>query len=162
MILTVGTNSYVTLEEADSLITDTKRAYHPLRVAWTALDSNEKSQLLSRSAKELDTLNFIGRKFNFTQRMAFPRIRSGATPFILSHNPLYVMHNEDASQIPEVVKQAQVENALALLQERIKKSSNLTFLQELGVAVPDTERKGSIASVYAEQLLQGWIGGYRG
>lgn len=162
MILTVGTNSYVTLEEADSLITDTKRAYHPLRVAWTALDSNEKSQLLSRSAKELDTLNFIGRKFNFTQKMAFPRIRSGATPFILSHNPLYVMHNEDASQIPEVVKQAQVENALALLQERIKKSSNLTFLQELGVAVPDTERKGSIASVYAEQLLQGWIGGYRG
>lgn len=162
MILTVGENTYVTLEEADSTITESKRAYHPLRVAWTVLDSNEKAQLLSRSAKEIDTLNFIGRKFNFTQKMAFPRIRSGSTPFILSHNPLYVMHNEDASQIPDVVKQAQVENALALLQERIKKASNLTFLEAVGVPVPDTERKGNIASTYAEQLLRGWIGGYRG
>ncbi len=68
MSLVVGTNSYITVAEADTLLAD-----HPDAAIWTALTSAEKSTWLIHACNQLETLSFRGSKVETTQALAFPR-----------------------------------------------------------------------------------------
>jgi len=68
MSLTVGTNSYITVAEADTILAD-----HPDTAIWTALTATEKGTWLIHACNQLETLSFRGSKVATTQAMAFPR-----------------------------------------------------------------------------------------
>lgn len=160
--MVVGKNTYVTITEADEYITAYKKQYDPLRVHWSVLEDEEKAMLLKKALQEIERLPFSGSKREISQDLAFPRIRKGV-PFILSKNPLYVMANRDTYEIPEEVKQAQIENALGFIRKEYKDSVNAEkfSVYGLGVNPPETAKESALTSEYAAQLLNGWMGGYR-
>lgn len=68
MSLVVGTNSYITVAEADTLLAD-----HPDAAIWTALTTAQKGTWLIHACKQLETLSYRGSKVETTQYLAFPR-----------------------------------------------------------------------------------------
>lgn len=99
--LIVGTNSYVTLEEAEQYIADYYLTTDNLRIQWNSLPTEDKQTALRKSARLIDALPLVGRKATNTQTMAFPRIRRG--PMCLG---------AEAGAIPQEVKDSQVEQTL--------------------------------------------------
>lgn len=85
---------YVTLLDADSYIAAHFISTDPLRIAWNTLGDPDKSVLLQRSFDALETLPFTGKKTSTSQLNAFPRCPT--------------------TEVPQAVKSAQIENALAL------------------------------------------------
>jgi len=69
MALVKGTNSYVTVAEADSYFADRLDA-----TAWTAATADQKSQALITATAMLDNLDWIGVAVSDLQPLAFPRI----------------------------------------------------------------------------------------
>jgi hypothetical protein len=68
MALIKGTNSYSTVEEADSYFEDRLDAS-----AWVNADEDLKSQALVTATSILDNRNWIGRAISQDQLLAFPR-----------------------------------------------------------------------------------------
>lgn len=68
MALAKGTNSYVTVGEADSYFADRLDAS-----AWSAADSTLKSKALVTSAAILEDCKWVGTALDEAQDMAFPR-----------------------------------------------------------------------------------------
>jgi len=95
MSIIVNTNSYITVLEADALVASLYISTDPSRVAWNALEDADKGVLLVRSLKELERLRVTGCKTDITQVLAFPRNAN--------------------TVVPDLVKEAQVVNALAIL-----------------------------------------------
>ncbi len=52
-VLSVGKNSYVTLDEADIYIRLNYEKYHPIRVIWSVLLPDEKDVYLLNSMAEI-------------------------------------------------------------------------------------------------------------
>jgi hypothetical protein len=68
MALSKGTNSYVTVAEADTYFLDRIDV-----AAWTAADEPTKSQALVTATSMLDNLLWTGTAITATQPLAFPR-----------------------------------------------------------------------------------------
>jgi hypothetical protein len=68
MALVKGTNSYVTVEEADSYFVDRLDV-----AAWSAADATSKAQALVTAASILDELSWVGTAIDELQDLAFPR-----------------------------------------------------------------------------------------
>jgi hypothetical protein len=68
MALVKGTNSYVTVAEADSYFLDRLDV-----AAWTAADEPTKSQALVTATSMLDDLSWVGTAVSESQSLAFPR-----------------------------------------------------------------------------------------
>lgn len=85
---------YVTLEEADAYIASRYLASDALRINWELLEDEDKKVYLTKSMDALEELPFVGRKTSIKQPHAFPRYPD--------------------QQVPELVKYAQIENALSL------------------------------------------------
>lgn len=105
--IVIGVNSYVSLEDANTYFTE--RLYSD---AWSSADDNKKSQALIMSTRKLDSLPLKGKKVHNDQALAFPRyeykpIRSNCDDGILPGQRKY--------EITDRIKQAQCEEALALL-----------------------------------------------
>lgn len=113
--MTVGVNSYISVEEADEIVRLLLRPYDELRVFWSVLDEGEKESYLMRSAQQIDTLVFTGRKSMIGQSMQFPR-------------------NAEMG-VSDAVKQASVYNALGLMNADIKATADkqLQLFKSLGV-----------------------------
>ena len=90
MPLEVGTNSYVSIAEATAYLSE--RLYAD---AWTAADAATHEKALIMAARVIDRQVLAGIKADSAQVMQFPR-------------------GSDTS-VPQAVKHAQVEEALALL-----------------------------------------------
>lgn len=73
MALNVGTDSYVTVEEADKIITDYYTENDPLYLMWKSSDAKTKEVYLRRACMQLETLPYKGIKYNANQTLAFPR-----------------------------------------------------------------------------------------
>lgn len=69
MALAKGTNSYVTVEEADAYFEDRLDV-----AAWTAADEPTKAQALVTATSILDNLDWIGAAVSESQALAFPRV----------------------------------------------------------------------------------------
>lgn len=90
----MGTVGYVDVSYADLYVSTHFLSSDELRISWDKLSANDREVLLRRSFEVIETLPFVGRKVSKDQETAFPRWPS--------------------KEIPEAVKAAQVENAIAL------------------------------------------------
>lgn len=116
-MLTVGVDSYVSLEEAEELAAATNLSSDPAYQKWLTLSDTDKEVLLRTSCRDIDCLKFDGRKRSFSQRLQFPRVQSrvsgiGYRLFIgqFWDNGLDTVGNMDGGLA--AVSQAQVVNAV--------------------------------------------------
>ncbi len=180
MTLYQDKNTYVTVQYADNYVYTHYAQFHPLRVHYSVLTDDEKADYLLCAMQEIEQLPFVGRKYLVTQPLQFPRMR--ACPCGVS-SPYYLtafLGNPNIYDVPECVKQAQVENALGLIAREISSVSDKQFMtmQSLG-AIKNTKynkreageigfgedltgasvKRCPLASVRAYTLLREWLGG---
>lgn len=144
---------YVTLEEADEYISTHYLSKDTLRVGWEGMSDEDKTVMLTKAFQTLELLPFTGRKTDRSQLKAFPR-----WPY---------------KEVPEAIKQAQIESALAYSDpskeedlkyyERLKafgiSSYSIGNLSEsLGSGAGEAQATG-IVSATAEKLLRPYLGG---
>lgn len=140
----VGSNSYISLEEADSYM---QEKFKP--TGWFDLGYSVRIKALKEATTSIDTLVFKGKKYDYNQLLSFPRdITNG--------------------DIPEAVKKATCEEALSLINDITSPEySRRIELQRQGVVevkFGDSHEKydGSgkhktVLSKYAIQLLRPYI-----
>lgn len=113
--MTVGKDTYVSVEEADNLVRLLLRTYDEFKIFWEALSEEEKQGYLMRSTQQIDTLVFTGRKNDVCQPLQFPR--------------------NGEREVTDLVKHATVYNALGLMNNDIKATSEkqMQMFKSLGV-----------------------------
>ena len=102
MPLTVGIDSYVSVEEADTYFTGRYGAD-----AWTGATTEDKETVLKTATQHIDRMGLLGTKKDAEQVLEFPRCYSA----MVEGEPKEVC---DADVLPNV-KRAVYEEALALL-----------------------------------------------
>ncbi len=136
--ITVGENSYIDIEEADEYFAGRLHAE-----SWSGADSETKEKALKQATKEIDRQPLTGRKTTDNQALAFPRYPD--------------------EEIPEAVKEACCEEALALLE---RGNSQRKKLQQEGVQsfslgnMSETFAVGAgkgLLSQEAKELLKPWL-----
>jgi hypothetical protein len=130
MALTVGTNTYISLADADAYLSATYPATDAKMVAWTTLSDADCEIYLKRAALILDRQAYTGQKAVSTQAMQFPRaIYAPNSSYAASSN--YIFDNDwyVQTEVPTEVKYAQVEIAFAEAQG----TSSRVQLQREGV-----------------------------
>lgn len=70
LTLAVGTNTYITLADAETYV---ERLYGPRRTAWDAATDATKNQLLAQATLEIDMHLWRGYKTDSDQTLEFPR-----------------------------------------------------------------------------------------
>jgi hypothetical protein len=136
--ITVGENSYIDIEEANEYFAGRLHAER-----WGETSDADKEKALRQATKAIDRMPLIGRKAVSEQALAFPR------------------HPE--IKIPEAVKAACCEEALALLE---RGNSQRRKLQQEGVQsfalgnMSETYAPGAgrgLISQEAKELLRPWL-----
>ena len=113
----VGTDTYISLADADAYVTSRFVGADPDRVRWEALANGDKEIYLLNACRAIDTLPLQGEALRAGQTLAFPRARP-ALP-----------------EVPETVKLAQAELALWLSDSASRADGNLKLgLQAQGVS----------------------------
>ena len=163
-MLNIGINSYVDLEEADIYIEDNYLELDNLSVIWGVLTDKEKEVYLIQSAGEIDTLLLMGVKYAKNQKMEFPRMEC----------------YKQGKEIPNEVKEAQIENALSIMSKSVSARSDeqMKILNSLGayknlkynkremgeiglgesLTGQNTSANKRLTSLEAEKILKAWIG----
>lgn len=178
-MLKTGVNTYADIAFSDEYVKNYQTRYAPLRVHWSVLNEAEKEEYLRSSLSQIEKLRFTGKKYDRDQPLQFPRKYAAATCGCVPYPYSFSMLQAQSAEVPEDVKEAQVENALGILSEQINAVSDKQFMvmQTLG-AVKNTkynkreagdlgfgaELKGGqvnieIASLRAYQLLTPYLGG---
>lgn len=157
--LTVGTDSYVTVDEANAYMA--QRLYAD---AWTDASADDKVRALVSATRALENLTFKYRPTNMLQVLQFPRtIVRG--PFFYD-DWQFVQNTYDDTIVPQCVKDSECEEAFALLKygdsERLRlqqqgvTSLTLGKLQEQYGA---TSSRQGLLSADALRMMQPWIAG---
>lgn len=120
LVTTIGgasANSYVTLDEAETYLDTVLEAD-----AWEAATAPRRTRALLQAARRLQDENWIGERATSTQALAWPRFdASKPDSSIGAYSYGYKMFGGrrgevySVTEIPERVKQAQIELALAYL-----------------------------------------------
>ena len=138
MAFIVGQNSYISIEEANEYFAG--RLYAE---SWGETSDADKEKALRQATKEIDRQLLKGRKATDTQELAFPRYPD--------------------TEVPEAVKEACCEIALALLE---RGNSQRRKLQQEGVQsftlgnMSETYAPGAgkgLLSQEARELLRPWL-----
>lgn len=124
MALVVGTNSYISVADANTYFEDRLDADE-----WINADDTVKAKALITATRSIDREPLIGKKYSDDQTLQFPRLTDGAS-------------------IPQIVKDACCEEALFLLQMTSyqKKREREHALGMVGASIGD-------ASEYAQQSI---------
>jgi hypothetical protein len=163
MALTVGTDSYISLEDANTYLNGYHLSTDADMVAWAALSDEHCEILLRRAARLIDRQPLRGVKALTTQSMAFPR--AIATLYGSMNLNTYFYGDEwfVQSAVPEEVKQAQCEIALDMtngVSERVKlqregvRSFSIGHLSENYVG-----QTNEVLPIEAKTLLAPYLGG---
>ena len=88
-MLTVGIDTYITVDEATAYVCEQYVTMHPLRVHWSVLTEEERETYLKQALRRLENLNYVGSKIDYYQPLKFPRIAYGR-PCELDKVPLNV------------------------------------------------------------------------
>lgn len=104
MALVKGTNSYVTVGEADTYLADRIDV-----TAWTSTSSTRKAQALVTATSYLDGLNWLGTAVSADQPLAFPRVVEVFDPRAGTVISL------DGSTVPSRITKATIELAFHLI-----------------------------------------------
>ena len=135
MSLVVGTNSYITRSEANTLLAD-----HPGLTEWTAISDAEKDVYLIEACMEIDTLPFSGTRSNSDQTLSWPRDFSTETDYA-----------------PDNLKIAQAEQALHLARnwEKIQYRLDMDDMNITDFGVGDvTEKRMRVRGMICRRALQ--------
>lgn len=113
MFMTVGTDSYVSLDDANAYVKDYRNAV--VNEAWDSKSDEDKTRYLTDACSELEGLPFVGAKKDSQQALSFPRW--------------------PASTVPPQIGAAQIEIALLSLipDTRAGEASQRAALQRQGV-----------------------------
>ena len=147
---------YVTLEEANEYVATHYLPADALRQGWDKLFDEEQTILLNKSFQTIELLPFAGRKLNPDQSTVFPRW--------------------PCKEVPEAIKWAQIENALAKSDASSEEDAkhyerlwtygvesysigNLTERTSTGTYSLRGAQATGITSVIAERLLRPYLGG---
>jgi hypothetical protein len=169
MPLTQGTDTYISLADADAYLASNYIASEPKMIAWAALSDGDCEILLRRAARALDRQIYVGMRSLFTQKMEFPRAiptdvyRGKMLPVGYTYigDVDYVIQ----TAVPDAVKYAQAEEAFVLasgtpkrieLQRQNVKSFSLGNLSE---SFGSTSSTASLVSLEARELLKPFIAG---
>lgn len=147
MALIAGTNSYVTLEEANEYLAGAYRVE-----AWTGASEADREAALITASRQIDRQPLRGAKAAADQPLQFPRAGQ--------------------SEVPEAVIQAVCEQALFLLQQsEYDRMRELAMQQGVGsVSIGDASETIDLAVVLrrmsttalcpaAQELLRPWLAG---
>lgn len=146
---------YVTLEEAETYVSEHYMSTDDLRKQWEALSDDDKSVLLRKSFQTIELLPLTGRKTCCDQPNMFPRW--------------------PATEVPQAVKDAQIENAVSLGDSTAAEDDayynklwkygvasysigNLSESISTGTYGVSAQRTGVVSTI-ATRLLQPYIGG---
>lgn len=114
MALTVGTDTYLTVEDATAYVTAHYPTTHERAIAWAALSDGDKEINLRRAAQIIDRQPFVGIKAVSNQAMAFPR--AILTDYSRRDLPILNTHFDSdwlvQSETPAEIGYAQTEIAL--------------------------------------------------
>lgn len=99
----MATIGYVTLEEANSYVSNQYTSTDPARVRWNALSNPDKEALLRQSFDVIEGTPIKGCKSDPSQLTMFPR--------------------SPDTEVPQRVKYAQIENSITLTDTSIKEES---------------------------------------
>lgn len=156
-MLEVGKNTYVTVEEATEYIQENYAPKNILRAHWDVCPDTYKEQYLRKSMIEIEALPFVGRKTIWSGPLQFPRTLMNA-PLYVMRNPIYLMYNANAYEVPPQVKAAEIENALGIIKKEYRPTSKAVVLAALGLVSAVTDGAGRLSSERAEELLKPFLG----
>lgn len=151
MTLAIGTNSYVTLTEANAYFAD---RLHTAK--WdSALVANQE-KALKEACRRVNRLTFKGQKLSETQLLAFPRMMP-------QFNRIGVIGFTTDSGVPEAVRAAQCEEALALLRfgdsARARAQEQSVVSVKFGDVTEEYRASLKLLSPEALELLKPYLAG---
>lgn len=137
MAITVGENSYLTIAEADTYMTENYVSTSTELVTWNALTDGDKEIHLKNATKRIDRQIIRGIKAVDSQTLEFPRAIKSNCNYYYDTNVTGVNVNRYygyivEEEVAERVKDAQVEEAMSLSVEGTS-VSNRSKLQQQGV-----------------------------
>lgn len=180
MSLSVGTDSYVTVNEADELVASYFLSSDATRTAWSEASDSDKEVALRRSCSSINNLKFLGRRKTTHQTMEFPRVKYviagvGYVPFVMQNMDNWIDDSVTGSDGMKEVKLAQVVNAaycLSMNQNRLDQlQRNITGLvmEKRGPSTNRYEKPGSnsynndlMIGIYTKEvyhILTPWLSG---
>ena len=128
MAIIVGENSYVTIEEANTILED----YFDTE-SWDNANDNVKEKALKNATRNIDTLSLRGHKYSSSQKLKFPRNFS-----------IF----DESGEIETKVKIAATVEALAILDNR--NNETVSDIARLGITGRSVE--GTSVS-YSEKII---------
>ena len=85
MTITVGTDTYITVLEANAYLESTRVSTDPALIEWLAVEGADKEIILRAATYAIDRIKFTGKKNDPDQALMFPRDIAGVSP--LRRNP---------------------------------------------------------------------------
>lgn len=164
MSLTIGTDTYISLDDAQEYLSENYISTDEKLIAWNALSDTDKEILLRKALKTIEAQPYAGFKACSTQTLEFPRALYTSIPQdIYAPSQIWPDNWYVQSEVPSAVKYAQCEIAF----ETASGTSNRVKLQRQGVksfslgnlSETYSGASNSIVSHEAKELLKPYIGG---
>lgn len=112
--LVVGTDTYISLADANIYIAANVLSTDAKYIAWTAMSDANKEVTLRLAAQQIDRQPLAGIKVTSTQVMEFPRVLYTEYPIQTTVNDLIYDNWYVQPSVPDAVKHAQVEIAIQI------------------------------------------------
>lgn len=77
MALVIGENSFVTLEEAQSIVEDELYSDSSEYTLWESLSDSDKEKICKKGTMAINSLEFIGQRYVWKTKLKFPRVIDG-------------------------------------------------------------------------------------
>ena len=163
-MITVGTDTYISLTDANSYVVANYVSTASEYTTWSALEDGDKEIYLKKATKRIDRQILRGKKASDDQTLAFPRsIYSSNNRNIKSETAFYYSGWITESEVSQAVKDAQVEEALALMQgepERLKLQREGVKSFSLGpLSETFSGKRKDLISNEAKELLKKYLQG---
>ena len=164
MSLTIGTDTYISLDDAQEYLSENYISTDEKLIAWNALSSNDKEVLLRKALRVVESQPYTGFKKYTSQTLEFPRaIYTSIPQDIYEPSPIWPDNWYVQSAVPNAVKYAQCEIAI----EMTSGTPNRVKLQRQGVksftlgnlSESYSGAQNAIISQEAKELLRPYIGG---
>ena len=169
-MLTVGTDTFVSIDDANTYISEYYMSNSDKYKAWSQLSNDDKEICLREACQELSVLPYRGVVYEAFQPLPFPRFMGDA--WVMAYRELIapeaILYPE-MQEIPQSIISAQIEEALELI---CPSSDTEAFLARNGAVDSYTighlsehyskdasATESVIRSLKAQELLKPFIGG---
>lgn len=144
-MLELNKNTYVDIEYADAYVSSHYLSTDNIRLKWDETTEDDKAILLINACQNIETLKFVGRKYDKNQTLSFPRNSSNITPIEVKH-----------AQIEEAISFFKNDDAWVAHTNGLKSESIDGINKVYNTELLQTRK---LKSVKAHELLRGWFHG---